>query len=218
MEVFRDLLLHGDTGQIAATSTEIERRLCDGWSRDAGAEASLRLNGAHREPVWCFVSEPREHRPAATVFVTRKEPMLFHVPNVLPRGRRDLSRAEYNALLAEFHDRFVRPAAEATGVRVELTVTQADLGRWLSPAAVQKLRTFSATADRATGAARPADHDRWLDFIVTAHRDGTRLDALTLRRWLTEVDGWPPEVAERLTLEYEVGQQILAFSDGRRSA
>jgi hypothetical protein len=40
-----------------------------------------------------------------------------------------------------------------------------------------------------------------------------------LRRWLTEVDGWPPEVAEQLAAEYDYGRELLAFADGhRRSA
>ena len=40
-----------------------------------------------------------------------------------------------------------------------------------------------------------------MDFIVTGDRDGSRLGSHTLRRWLTEVEDWPPEVADRQALE-----------------
>ena len=33
-----------------------------------------------------------------------------------------------------------------------------------------------------------------------------------LRRWLVEVEDWPPEVAEQLAVEYEYGRELLAFA------
>jgi hypothetical protein len=45
------------------------------------------------------------------------------------------------------------------------------------------------------------------------------MDAADLRRWLVEVDGWPPEVANQVAVEYEYGRELLAFAAGhRRSA
>jgi hypothetical protein len=216
MKVFRDLFLRGEPEQLRATMSEVERLLSEGWSRDALAEGNLPALAPWGEPTYCFACAQRQQRPAAVVFVTQKEAGLFYVPNVIPRDQRELSHDAYNDILAEFHDRYVRPAADRTGVRVELTDTQADLSSWLSPAAAQKLRGFSAAANRSTGASHPSDQDRWMDFIVAAHRDGSRLDAHTLRRWLTEVENWPPEVAQRLALEYEFGKEVLAFSEGRR--
>jgi hypothetical protein len=216
MTVFRDLFLRGEPEQLLAMVGEVERLICDGWSRDAETERSLRALALRGEPTYCFACDRREHRPAATVFITQKESGLFYVPNVMPRDQRELSHDDYNAILAEFCDRFVRPAADRTGVRVELTATQADLNSWLSPTAAQKLRAFSAQANWSTGSSNPCDQDRWMDFILTAHGDGSRLAAPTLRRWLIEVENWSPEVAQRLALEYEFGKEVLAFSESRR--
>ncbi len=216
MKVFRDLFLRGDPERLLATMEEVERQLTDGWSREAETEENLRAMALRGEPTYCFACEQKERRPAAVVFITQKEPSLFYVPNIIPKDRRELSLDEYNQILAEFTDRFVRPAADQSGVHVELTDTQADLSSWLSPAAAQKLRAFSAAADRNTGASQPRDHDRWMDFILAAHRDGSRLDAHTLLRWLIEVENWPPDVAQRLAVEYEFGREVLAFSEGRR--
>lgn len=216
MKVFRDLFLRSDPERLRATLEVVERQLTDGWSRDAETEGNLRAMALREEPTYCFACEQREHRPAAIVSVTQKEPGFFYVPNIIPKNRRELSHDEYNQILTEFCDRFVRPAAGQFGVQVELTDTQADLSSWLSPAAAQKLREFSTTANRSTSASQPCDHDRWMDFILAAHRDGTRLVAHTLRRWLIEIENWPPEVAQRLALEYEFGREVLAFSEGRR--
>ena len=100
-----------------------------------------------------------------------------------------------------------------------LTEAQADLDHWMAPATAEKLRLFSTCANKATGSAHPRDRERWNDFVLSAHRDGSRMDASTLQRWLIEAEGWPPEVAEQLALEYEYGRELLAFADGhRRSA
>lgn len=216
MKVFRDLFLRGDPERLVAMMNEVEHRLSDGWSRDTETERNLRAMAVRGEPTYCFACEQREHRPAAVVSITQKEPGLFYVPNIVPKDRRELSHDEYNEILAEFCDRFLRPAADQSSVQVELTDTQADLSSWLSPAAAQKLRAFSATVDRNTGASQPCDHDRWMDFIVATHHEGSQLGTHTLRRWLIEVENWPPEVAQRLALEYEFGREVLAFSEGRR--
>ncbi len=216
MQVFRDLFIRGDTDQLVATMQEVERSLTDGWSRDVAVERDLQSRPLRKEQWYCFSCERQGRRPAAMVSITEKEPRLLYVPNVVPREQHDLSFDEYNAILGEFCDRFVRPAASRTEVQVELTDNQAELERWLSSQAAEKLRRFSAAANKSTGSSHPCDQDRWMDFIVTAHREGGQFDAHTLRRWLVEVAGWPPEVASRLELEYEFGREVLAFADGRR--
>jgi hypothetical protein len=110
----------------------------------------------------------------------------------------------------------VRPAATRTGVAADATDTQADLEHWLSAAAAEKLRRFSSGANRGTGSSHPQDRERWNEFVLSAHQARSILDASTLRRWLVEVDQWPPEVADQLAVEYEYGRELLAFADGQR--
>jgi hypothetical protein len=136
----------------------------------------------------------------------------------VPCHQHQLSYQEYNAILEEFSERLLRPHSERVGLRVELTETQADLDDWLSAEAAERLRRFSACANKSTGASHASDRERWNDFVVAAHRDRSSLSASTLRRWLIEVEGWPPEVASQLAIEYNYGRELLAFSEGRRSA
>jgi hypothetical protein len=218
MEIFRDLYIYGGQEQIAAVMTEVERSLSDGWARDSDAEARMQSIDPNGRSIYCFSCTREAGRPPAMVFVAEKEPGLYHVSNVVPQQQHQLSYREYNAILEEFGERLVRPIAERSGLRIELTATQADLSRWLSAEAADRLRRFTALANKSTGASHPSDRERWNDFVLAAHRDRSDLDASTLRRWLIEVEGWPPEVADQLAVEYEYGRELLAFSEGRRSA
>jgi hypothetical protein len=218
MEVFRDLTIHGDAERLARMMDLVERSLTGGWSRDRGIEEHLQGLGPRKAVEYCFACTKEGQRPAANVFFTEKEPGTLHVPNIVPRVQHRLAYGQYNALLEEFYQQFVRPAADQTGAVAELTGNQADLDRWLSRPVAEKLVGFSRSANRGTGASHPSDRERWNDFVLAAHRECSNLDASTLRRWLVEIEGWAPEVAEQLALEYEYGRELLAFAEGRRSA
>ncbi len=217
MEIFRDLYLRGDREQVAAVIADVERSLTAGWARDTVIETGMR-SFSTVGPVYCFSCTQEVGRQAAKVFLAEKEPGLFYVSNVVPGQRHQLTYQEYNGILEEFCERLLRPLAERAGLCVELTATQADLDSWLSPAAAERLRKFSVCANKSTGSSHPSDRERWNDFVVAAHRDRSSLDAYTLRRWLIEVEGWPLEVAIRLSTEYEYGRELLAYSESRRSA
>jgi hypothetical protein len=217
MQVFRDLFLRGEPDRLVAALAEVERSLTGGWFRDAEAERRLAAATASRSS--CFGCFADGDRPGVTVILTPKTPDTLSVSNVIPHSRRQLGHEQYNRVLAEFYDRFVRPAAARTGIVAELTDAEADLEHWLSPVAADKLRRFSASANKGTGASHPHDRERWNDFVLSVHQEGNTLDASTLRRWLVEVEQWPPEVADHLVAEYEYGRELLAFADGhRRSA
>jgi hypothetical protein len=218
MEIFRDLYIHGSGEQVAAMIAEVERSPSGGWTRDSVAEARMRSIATDGPATYCFSCTQEAGRPAAMVFLAEKEPGLYSVSNVVPQRQHQLSYREYNGILEEFCERLLRPPAERAGWRIELTATEADLRHWLSPGAAERLRRFSASANKSTGASHPSDRERWNDFVVAAHRDRGSLDSSTLRRWLIEVEGWPPEVADQLAIEYEYGRELLAYSEGRRSA
>jgi hypothetical protein len=219
MRVFRELFIRGEPDRLAATLAEIERTLSEDWFRDKETERQLAsLPTAVRSSCFGCFDDGRD-RPGATVILTAKDADMLHVANVIPHSRSRLDYNQYNRVLEEFYNRFVQPAAAKTGVVAEMTDTQADLERWLSPAAAEKLRRFSSCANKGTGASLAQDRERWNDFVLSAYQDQSTLDASTLRRWLVEVADWPPEVADQLAIEYEYGRELLAFADGhRRSA
>jgi len=217
MKVFRDLFIRGSTEQLGATVEAIERSLSDGWKRDYVSEQQVRdLPLLRREFIYCFACTKESRYPAATLILTENGPGILQVANVIPHTQHRLEYDQYNAIVEEFCERFVRPSASRMGVAVELTDTQVDLEHWLSHEAAEKLRLFSSAANKSTGSSHPSDSERWMDFLVAAHREQSRLDSSTLCRWLTGIEGFAPEIADNLAIKYQFGRDLLAFSTSRR--
>ncbi len=134
-------------------------------------------------------------------------------------SKHQLALGEYNYILEEFHERLLRPAAERVGLTAVLSDAAVGLDHWMSAATAEKLQSFSANANKGTGSSHPSDREKWNDFVLSAHQEGSSLDAATLRRWLVEVEGWAPEAADQLAVGYEYGRELLTFAEGhRRSA
>jgi hypothetical protein len=220
MEIFRDLYLSIEPDRMAATADLIERSPPPGWTRDLIVERQARSAPVLRAKLtFCFNCSAEGRRPAAMVILTEKDPGTFFVSNIIPTAKHQLGHGEYNVILEDFYDRVIRPYTGPAGVRATLTDAEVDLEHWMSHETAELLRRFSASANKGTGSSHPADRDRWNDFVVAAHRDGSSMDPADLRRWLLEVGGWPPEVADPLAVEYEYGRELLAYADGhRRSA
>jgi hypothetical protein len=219
MEVFRDLYVGADTDQMATVVEQIERSLPPGWARDREMEGGIESDPFAAPLTYCFTRNEEGRLPGATLFLAQKDPETFYVPNIIPVVRGQLSRQEYNSLLEEFYEHALRPSAEQSGLTTRLTRTDVGLDHWMSPATAEKLRTFSARANKGTGSSHPMDRERWNDFVLSAHQDGSRMDASILMRWLIEVEDWSPEVADQLAIEYAHGRELLAFAEKhRRSA
>jgi hypothetical protein len=212
MQIHRELSVTGDPAKLDAFGEDIRRSLRDGWTQDAESEAYMLRDGGSRK-VYCFTAPKRPRRPAATIFLVDSGPGKMYVANAVPQEKHQLSRSEYNSLLEEFFRQFVEPAATRTGVKAELTEPSADLERWLSPDAAEKLRRFSTSANKNTGSSHPSDRDLWYDFLVAAEESS--FSASMLERWLVEVDGWSEEMAGELAIEYEFGRGLLTFANGR---
>jgi hypothetical protein len=220
MEIFRDLSITIEPDRMAALADQIEQSPPPGWTRDRVAEGR-----AHSAPVlktrptYCFSCAQEGRWPAATLLLTQKDPKTFFVSNIIPLSKHQLTHGEYNAILEDFYQHVLQPVIGPDGVEARLGDAQADLERWMSHETAELLRAFSACANRGTGASHPDDRARWNAFVVSAHSDGSKLDASDLRRWLIEAEGWAPEVADQLAIEYQYGRELLAFADGyRRSA
>ena len=217
MEVFRDLHISATAEQMASVADEMERALPEGWTRDRAMEARAQAAPLVHKPVFCFACQAEGQRAGALVVLMQKDAANFHLSNIIPRSRSQLTQREYNAILEEFHDRLLRPALERAGLTADLSGAAVGLDHWMSAATAEKLQHFSANANKGTGTS--ADRERWNDFVLSAHQEQSRLDGATLKRWLSEVEDWPPEVAEQLALEYESGRALLAYAEGhRRSA
>jgi hypothetical protein len=214
MEVFRELHIRASSSeQLVVLMDEVERALPAGWTRVPFLEEDLRNRESKYKRFFCFDYEGDEGLPTATIFLAEEVPGLLILSNIVPRKKYQLAIGESNALLEEFSERILRPCAERLGVQVGLTAGHRDLTHWLSKATTTKFRRFSDGANRRAGYLLPIDRDRWLEFILAAHREKSQLDPSTLRRWLIEIEGWSPDIANQLAGEYAFGEEILTYSE-----
>lgn len=217
VQIFRELLIRGTPEQFASAVARIGRAGEDGWFHDSVMEGRLDALTLSTERTTCFSCTEKSDRPAASLFLTRDNSGSCYASNVVPMTKYQLSHGEYNDILVEFAGRFGE-VFRAEGSTVELTQSEADLDHWLSRDVAALLRSFSTKANKGVGGARTIDRERWNAFVVAASREGSTLDGYTLRRWLTEIENWAPEVADRLASEYSFGRELLKFADERRSA
>lgn len=215
MQVYRDLSIRGEPEKLDAVVDDICRSLTDGWIRDTDAEGYLPALPSGARRVYCFVSPKRPRRSPATVMLLQQDPRTLTLANIVPHQAHALSRGEYNSIAEDFFRRYAEPAAIRHGARAEMTEPVADLDRWLTPEAAEKLRIFCSLANRRTGSSHPLDRARWYDFLVAAHEaevDESGFSASTLARWLAEEAGWDEAMAEKLAAEYEFARGLLAFA------
>ena len=124
--------------------------------------------------VVLFRTEAGEAYPAAglTLWETQDG---YYVPNIVPLETGNLTYAQYNAILDDFIKRIAGPIVEKIGFEISATKAEQTLDDWISKEAALKLRRFSVTANKSTGASHPSDERRWFDFIVAVHRSEDRL-------------------------------------------
>ncbi len=209
MEVFRDLCIKATPEQLAAMVADIEPSLPSGWIRDRLAEGRAQAGTFSYRQTYCFGCRAEGRRPAALVILLEKDAGAFSVSNILPTSKHQLTHAEYNSILEEFYEHLLRPAAERAGLSAVLSEADVGLDHWMSSATVEKLWRFSHGANKGMGSSYNSDREKWNDFVLSAHQEDSRLDASTLKRWLVEVEGWSPEVAEQLAIEYQSGRASL---------
>jgi hypothetical protein len=217
MEVLREIYIQtSGLEQIEVFVGELEKSLPPGWVRDRNLEAEVG-HSVSSGRLFFFNYDGDDRFPRTTIFLVEDEPTRLRLSSIFFRSSRELDIRRFNDLLEEFYRSIIEPCAERMGVRVELTSGDEDLSHWLSDAALDKFRRFSSSADKRAGYLLSRDRERWLEFVLAAHRERSRLDAGTLRRWLIEVERWSPEVADILAGQYAFAEELLTFSESHRA-
>lgn len=211
IDVFSDLVLDIPFDERDAAVAQLKAAARDPWSFDGERSEEMRRNAVGDRRVLAFTRAPTADFPAAGLSLWSHEKGLY-VPNVVPLETGEFTHAQYNAVLGDFTDRVVRPVAARAGFQIELTDGRQQLSDWISADAAQKLRVFSAAANKSTGSSHPMDRQRWFDFILSVHRSGSQLDTDRLARWLNEVDRWDEDSAYRLAGEFERYISILEYA------
>ncbi len=209
MKIYRNLVFRGSKTAIERFIGELEGRLTDGWMRYQAGEARVE---AAAFGAYCFACPASGPRLAAEIWMWPR-PDGFEVTNILPIGRPSMTHDEYNTVVQDFHDLFAGPAAQATGVTVELGRTEFQIEDLLSASTARLLHEVSENRLRMFR----IDRERWNRFLTAAHNEGTTLDGPKLYRWLVENEKWPEYDALNLSDEYEHARELLGVYESQHA-
>jgi hypothetical protein len=212
LEVFQDLFLYGPAESRPALRQALLDRVAAPWSHDEKKEKQLIKGAGSDADILAFQREEREGLAAATLTLWSRSDG-YKVTNIVPLEIGQLGYTKYNAILQDFEQQIATPAADQVGFQVKTTAARQSIDDWLSPKAAHALWLFSSAANKSTGSSHPLDRERWLQFLIEAHKSDGRLDTGTLARWLTEVEGWDDDHANELAIEYEFGLDLLRKYD-----
>ncbi len=211
MKDYRELTMSGLRDLLVATVAEIEKTLSDGWSRNQQVENKIRP-GARLRPddlCFCFECGPTACRRGASLVLMRDRNGNLSLSNIVPDKLGRLTYDEFNYILEEFLQKFAKPAAAKTGVAIEVTSGVVTIDDWFSKETADKLRHFLTLSHGNT--IRTDDHERWMDFLISAHRESAQVHGDVLARWLEE-DARCDEVdANHLGIEYQRSQELLRY-------
>jgi hypothetical protein len=180
-----------------------------GWRRDTKREQELKSD--HSLQLYCFACSRKNRRKAARLFLGSSDGQI-RVTNIVPDEVNQLSHDEYNLIICEFSQLFVKPAAETLGYRIVLTEDEERIDDFLTPRTGELLRAYSAGSHKGQSSL-PAERVTWLQFLIAAHRENAKLDGYRLKRWLTEEERWWEDSASEAADEYEFGRALLAQYD-----
>ena len=123
---------------------------------------------------------------------------------------------QYNRILDEFADMLRPHLASGERLSMHLTTDDAAITDWVSVEAAELLQRFSTLANMSTGSAHPRDFERWAEFLIRVHLDGSALYSDSLSQWLVEELKWPQDRADKLASEYEFARDLLRAYDHHR--
>lgn len=132
----------------------------------------------------------------------------YEVVNIIPIENKNLSKKEYNFILNEFYQKFIKELANDFKIEVILTSPEKAIIDTIGDEALSALISFSLNANKYTGNTNTYDFERWCEFIFIIFRREIELNSTELEKWLLE-NGWGDEMASKLAIDYEYSIDLL---------
>lgn len=214
IRVFQTLTLPALDDDTASRLREaVIAQASEPWRRNVGSEERLRKNATSQDIlIFDRLTDAITSLPDCSLMLVRWT-HDYEASNIIAHHVQSLSQKVYNAILQDFVVKIALPASDSVGTPVKLSQEFESPHDWLSPESESELRIFEIAANKASGSSHPMDKKRWLRFLTSAHRHNDKMTAEKLNRWLVEAQGWLPEVAERLSEDYDFGRELLKQYD-----
>jgi hypothetical protein len=154
--------------------------------------------------------------PGVSLWMFSEEDGSYKVSNIVPLKTGELGISGYNAALNHFLQSVVEPACESESLKAKVSGASMSIDDWAGEPSAKALKSFAELANKSTGRSHPMDEQRWLHFLLEAHRAKSVLGGDQLARWLIEAERWPLEIAYELASEYDLSRTLLDLYDKQR--
>ncbi len=208
MKVMRELFIQGSPDKLLNLPDIASSVLGAEWERDKETEKQLAREGGGKKPMFCFISKIKE-LPSARLWLAFKEQDKLYVSNIVPIDVNKLSQEQYNSILKKFSDDLAEIQILEPNFKISLETDEKDVENFFSAETAKKLSSFSIAANKSTGSSHPLDRERWLDFVISAAEEDSKISPSELERLLIQNEKWPPEVADSLSTEYSLAVEVL---------
>jgi len=213
------LIVRGNPGEMQRLRKRIDSGVHGGWDRRTDVEERFQRTLPPQAVAYCFSKlVPAVERRAAVLMQGRGSGMgeELHLSEVVPlEGHGQFDLDQRNRVVSDFRETFVKPLAQALGVRVVDRSVSAvpNLEELLSTEAMAQLRAFARAANK--GDSHELDLQQWAGFIGQTHLDNAVVDLDQLEAWLAD-DGFTEEERRALVREFESGRRLLSAYDDER--
>ena len=219
MELYQDLKIKLNSNYLGFQKTLIELvNHSNGWQVKEDMQEAFKKNGLLRDREVICIETPvlsYKGRELKAVIWTYDYGYMLQTFNIIPTNTNRLSKEEYNFILNVFVDTFIRRTAADYHSEVVLSNPLLDLNDYVDKEVVHTLKLFSEMANKSTGRTHPLDEKRWFDFLIISSSRKCRLSVDYLEGWLVD-NGWSPDMASSLGLDYEYGLSLLDYEHNRR--
>ncbi len=215
MRKVNELIVRGEPAEVAKLVERIEAAPDNGWKRDREIEGRLwRPSYATLEQpsTYCFTTPVTADQPLSHLLLWKMRDGL-EVSSILPVGRNRLTEEQYNKILEQFQEGFLKPVVDGLDVEARIDPFRVKLEKIVSRKSLERLNHFNETADKGLIGSR--DRHEWSRFVTQVHMDGSALDLEELDWWLEDA-GWSEEPRRQLVEWYAEGLSMLKDYDEAR--
>jgi hypothetical protein len=210
-ERFHNLKIIGSYDEIEKLIHLIEQNLHNGWTRNKDMEDSRERDKRSLLTERIFTHYEENKSVRCNIFFAYDKNQHLKLLNIclLSEGANNVKKESnetlQNTILQEFYDTFILSCDEEAGVRIKYD-KEISVDGSMSETVAQAFKSFTFMANKSS--LHPNDQERFYDFIIQAHIEGSLLEEDEIA-YLLQIEGWWEEKSIELSSEYRFGRELL---------
>lgn len=212
MKTFNDLEIYSSTEKLQELLKKIKKYLPSNWLYKKDYIESYSKNTSKSIDEVLCVESPVIAGKKGLVWIGQWGDCI-KVVNIVPTEPGSLLYDQYNLILDNFFKDCV--SKFISDERVVYNTEGKNILSIAGEITLKKMELWETACNHSTGNTHPFDFERWSDFVITAHKQKSKLTPEWFEKWLVEEKGWNEDfdTTTRLVLEYEYSRNLLQEYD-----